>query len=269
MKNPIKQYFLLLSHGPFVFSITVFFIVIFVLLALGEDKMNELITMKRFFVFLAILISHMVLVYTVRDKYITTADGYNSWSDNLMTLFCVLVTAEGERIVLTKPIWKQGKKYFIIIEKRLSHLDYDELSHNKLVGHVGSSNYVQGKYKNSLVRVPVTVTLNFDGEFDKLKIFNSLLKTLLKSEQKTEILDIDEYLQKIFLATNQIRQPEIDLLICKYAQLKISDAEFLSELLEILTFPERLLSCVTDTKICLDRPITSACKGMMCESAIA
>jgi len=265
MKNPIKQYFLLLSHGPFVFSVAVFFIVIFGLLALGEDKMNELITMKSFFVFLVILISHMILVYIVKDKYITTADGYNSWSDNVATLFCVLVTAEGERIVLTEPIWKQGKKYFIVTENRLNHLDYDELSHGKLVGHIRANSCVEGKYKNSLVRVPVTVTLDFDGEFDKLKIFNSLIR----SETETEVLYFEKYLQKIFQTTNQIRQSEIDLLISKYAQLKISDAEFLSELLEILVFPERLLPCVTDTKICLESPITSACKGMMCESVIA
>jgi|GEM_PF-2055318 hypothetical protein len=272
MKNPIKQYFLFFSRAPFTFSLLIFFIeaiAAIIYLGLDEEAANIFI-IKYAWIFIAITFGNMCLVYFIKFNYITDDD-----SDRApIRLFSVLVTKDNEKIIITEPIWKTGVKYIITRENfdlsiNLREYNYD-LKVEELNGTTKTYCSITGKYKNSLVKVPVILTLKYDGAFDKIELFDMLVKNCSPWERcgciiTTKELSLNDYLKVAFKKANERNQPKFDEIISRYAQLLISDAEFLNELLDVVEFPERLFSCVVDTKICLDNPETSACKGVMCE----
>jgi len=262
MKNPIKQYFLFLSRGPFLFSLIISIIgIVAAFIYNGVNEKTTVIFNNYGWLFFIIVFINMCLAYLIRSKFITTDNS----SEAPIRLFNVLVTKEGEKILITKPIWKKGIKY-IITRKNF----YLFINSDKLKGETETNFCIQGKYKNSLVKVPALLTLKCDGEIDKINLFDVLIKNCPPWEKcggaknQKELL-LDDYLEIAIKKANEPNQAKFDEIISRYAQLTISDSEFLSELLDAIEFPERIFPCVTDTKICLGNPKTSACKGMMCE----
>ena len=227
MKNPIKQYFLFLSRGPFVFSLIVFIIVIIAgVIYLKIDEVNATIFFNKYaLMFAAIIFVNMCLVYFIRHKCITSSD-----DDYQNTIFSVLVTKEGKKIILTKDIWEKGKKYSVTTKNYYSLSMYD----GEAKGRTETDFCISGKYKNSLVKVSVTLNLEYHGMIDRLDLFALLLKNAPGSEP----LSLDDYLKKVFNNVNEENQPKFDEIISRYAKLTISDAEFLSEILDVIEFPE-------------------------------
>lgn len=256
MKNPIKKYFLFVSDWPLIFSTLIFVaaVIIFVVFYFfaGEETTN--FVLKEYgLIFIVAFFVNIFLIYLVRYKYITFI-GEDDASYN--TLFFVLVTKEGKRMILTKPVWEKGEKYSITANR-----NYLKLNACGADGESETDCYINGRYKNSLVSVPVTLTLKYDGVIDRMELFSLLSKNSPDSKE----LHLDNYLNTVFKKVNEQNQPKFDEIISRYAQLTISDAEFLNELLDVVEFPERIFPYVVDTKICLGNPKASACKGVMCE----
>jgi len=253
MKNPIKKYFLLLSEGPFIISVMIFVIALIasaVYLGINEAAANIFIH-KYAWIFLGGIFVNMCLAYFIREKYITTVGDYD-----YNTFFSVLVTKEGKRIILVESVWEKGKQYAITANR-----NYLSMTASNMDGETQTGCSINGKYKNSLVSAPVILKLKYYGVIDRMELFSLLIKNIPDSEE----LSLNIYLEMVFKKVNEPNQAKFDEIISRYAQLTISDADFLSELLDVVEFPERIFPCVTDTKICLGNPETSACKGMMCE----
>jgi len=256
MKNLIKKYFLFASDWPFYFSIVIAIIsaislAIFYFFS-GEEATN-LMLHKYGLIFIIVFLVNMFLIYFIKYQYITIIEDDDA---NYNALFFVLVTKEGKRIILTKPVWEKGKKYSITANR-----NYLSMFSHGADGETETECFINGKYKNSLVSVPVILKLKYDGVVDRMELFSLLVKNIPNSQE----LSLNNYLEIIFKKVNEPNQAKFDEIISRYAQLTISDAEFLSEILDVVEFPERIFPYVTDTKICLGNPKTSACKGVMCE----
>ena len=148
----------------------------------------------------------------------------------------------------------KGKKYFII-------------SPNSF--HYGGNDYepifgteISASYKSSHITIPVRLKFKVNGEFDGLKLFD----TLRKEQPDTEHLMLDEYVINVFKKLNQPGQEAIDRAAEEYAKMEISAPELLSRVIELVYFPENIFPNVTDVQICLGQPETSSCKGMACGS---
>lgn len=256
MKNPIKKYFLFASECPLIFSVLIFVatVIIFVVFYFfaGEETTNFVIKKYGLIIIMAFFV-HMFSIYFIKHKFVTIIEeddyDYNA-------LFFVLVTKEGKRMILTNPVWEKGKKYAVIANRNFLRLESCGAD-----GETETSCSINGKYKNSLVSVPVKLKLKYDGVIDRMELFSLLSKNNPDSKE----LYLDNYLNTVFKKVNEPNQSKFDEIISRYAQLTISDAEFLSELLDVVEFPERIFPYVVDTKICLGNPVASACKGVMCE----
>jgi hypothetical protein len=239
MKNPIKSYFCFFSTSPFIFSL-----VLFVSYPIGSiiasffgggDILDELLKV-HLVIASAIIIFNLVLVYIIRNKYITTNE--RAGRD---TLFSVLVTEDGQKIIVDKPIWKKGKQYFINAQS-----DYTD--------NGGASTQISlevgGNFEHTRVRSRTYVKLTFNKEFDKLELFEALIK----EQPNNEYLCLGEYIFHIFEVSNKSAKLQIDNLVREYVESKISNVEFTHSVYDLLTFPEKLFSNVSDTKINLDGP---------------
>lgn len=257
MKNLLKKYFLFASEWPLIFSILVFFLVVILFVIFyffaGEEATNLAIK-KYSLIFIVLFFVNMFLIYFIKHKFITVIEDDDA---SYNTLFFVLVTKEGKRMILDEPVWEKGKKYAVIANR-----NYLKIESCGADGETETKCFINGRYKNSLVSVPVTLKLKYDGVIDRMELFSLLSKNNPDSKE----LHLDNYLNTVFKKVNEPNQPKFDEIISRYAQLTISDAEFLSELLDVVEFPERIFPYVTDTKICLGNPTTSACKGVMCET---
>lgn len=257
MKNLSKKYFLFLSEGPFVIS-GLFILGNFLLLLIscaifGSEENDTLFLNKYWWICVVPPIVNMCLGYYIRGKYITSYDCENNYNG---TLFTALVTKEGEKIIFTKPIWKTGKVYWVTSRDYSSLAMYEDGGK----GETKTVCYVSGKYKNSLVKIPVTLTLKYTGPFDRLDLFDLLIKDIPNSK----VLSLDDYLKKIFDKVNEKNQPKFDEIIGRYVKLVISETVFLNDLVDAIEFPERLFPYVADTRFCASKPEISACKGVMC-----
>jgi len=243
MKNLVKGYFLLFSYGPFVISSILAVLALFIIAitgtCLGEEYLNQVSHWYYWGTFGGIFVN-MLLVYTIRSAYITMYDDDDV--DDRHYSFSILVTKDGQKIIVTKPIWRTGKQYFINTRAEFK-------------------SSVNGKFKNSLVSIPMSLSLKSNEKFDKLNLFD----VLVKDQPHDDNLCLGVYMLNIFEKVNKSSQSKIDNIIGEYAQLKISDAELLNQVIEVLDFPEKLFPNVSDAKICLDPPTSSACKGTSCE----
>jgi len=269
MKNPIKQYFLFFSDWQLIVYVIVLMVsaVAMGIFAVINEEAATIFFKKYILIYVAAILINALLTYIIKSAYITPYDA----SGSPIRLFAVLVTEKCEKKIITKSVWEKGVKYII------TRNNFDLSMHpDGLKGKTKTNCHIAGKYKNSLVVVPVTLALKYDGEVDQLSLFYLLLKNHPDCEghysdniKKTLLyheLSFDDYLEETFAKLNEKNQSKFDEIISRYAQLTISDAEFLSELLDVVEFPERIFSCITDTKICLGTPETSACKGVMCKT---
>lgn len=247
----IRKYFLLMSYAPFVIS-AVAFIVIMVGIIIwgGINGPNEYdfhkLTGWLILGLAVITVANIILTYNVRDKYITFHDD----EENYWRL--ILITDNDERIIVENPIWKKGKEYFL-----LKPYDY----HSKSDLETSAVTDIQGKYKNTTLTIPVTITLVLDKKFDELELFN-LLHNYFPENKK---LSIRDYIQDVLRKFNVDNQDNINEIMSRYARKLISEPELLNEIVENLIFPERLFENVIDTKTCVKEVTFSSCKGMTCE----
>lgn len=257
MKNLIKQYFLFFSEGPFIISTLILVVAIIataVCLVINENAANTFLN-KRAIIFVVIIFINMCLAYFIRKKYITIP-GDDDYGD--IVLFYVLVTKTGKTMILDKPVWEKGKKYTIIANK-----DYLQVSDSYSVhGNTKTNCCIEGKYKNSLVSVPVILELKYDGIVDRIELFSILVKNIpISKDSNYQELSLDDYLKIVFKKVNEPNQSNFDEIINLYAQLKISSEEFLNEILDLVCFPEKIFPCITNTKIRLENLTASASRS--------
>lgn len=269
MKNPIKQYFLLMSEGPFIISVIIIaltLVVVAITLFFISDKLEPIYATYAPW-FFGLVFINMCLSYFIKYKYITEpCGGYN-------VIAQILITKEGKKIISNdnKNIWAKGMVYYIYLANSLhqnwKRMDKKTNTNCYLEGKNQTNCLIKGRYKNSLVLVPVTISLDYDGYIDLEYLFEVLIKNTESkpaTNNEPKDLSIEDYLKVVFQRTNEKRQAKFDEIISRYAKMEISDSQFLNEIIEVVEFPERIFPCVTDTKICLGAPQTSACKGMMC-----
>ena len=239
MKNPIKSYFCFLSAHPVMFSVGLFIgYAIGSMIATffdGGDIIDGIFKIDLA-VASGVIILQLLLIYIIKYQYITTNKGAGR-----DTLFSVLVTEDGQKIIVNKPIWKKGKQYFVNAQS-----DY--------IDNGGTSTQISlevgGNFEHTRVRSRTYVKLTFDKELNKLELFEALIK----EQPNNEYLCLGEYIFHIFEVSNKSVKLQIDHLVREYVESKISNIEFTHGVFDLLTFPEKLFSNVSDTKITLDGP---------------
>ncbi|MFA5644297.1 MAG: hypothetical protein WC928_02100 [Patescibacteria group bacterium] len=166
-----------------------------------------------------------------------------------------------EKINLQKPIWKKGIIYQIVTGwKGVAYWHYSKNDENGNTEDVFViETEVSGRHKNSTITIPVKIKIYTGEEFDPIEVFNKISP----GPKETTIL-LGKYLQDFFVRINEKNQEGIQKLITEYAEMKISDSVLMSEIVDLLIFPEKLFSNIEDVQICLDTPITTSCKGMVC-----
>ena len=169
------------------------------------------------------------------------------------SLSTILVMKTGEKIIFKKQVWGKGKEYFIVSPDTRS---------TEKGGEMTFPTGISANYKNSQIYIPVKLKLELSGEWDVIKLF----ETLSKEQKDTDCPDLYVYVANVFKKINQSSQEAINEAAKEYSQLKISAPEFLDRVIELIAFPENIFPNVTDVKICLGQPETSSCKGMACGS---
>jgi len=262
MKNPIKSYFLFFSSHPILYNIGIVALTIIgALIAsgfMGMDRLNQLIPGRLIAIFMGAVALHIILIYSVAGVWITrpVGQGFDLFGDD-DNLFSVLVTSEGQRIVLYRSIWKKGTRYSVGKPGDFSRF---------FVVHTD----ITGKHGNSSVNIPVSLQFNTDkgsllgygvNPEMELEIFESLLQ-----DQDKENLNVEHYVRNVFGKLNESQKEAIDQVVAEYVQMEISTPEFLNRIINLVVFPERLFSWITSVKVCLGEPTFSSCKGMSCDN---
>jgi len=198
-----------------------------------------------------------LLNYLVMHRYITRPNYYN---DNYRNpWFLIFVDKQNKPTILNKPIWNKGKVFIVRAFK--NNYSYFE---KELV----FKTTIDGKYKNTVVKIPMTLSLLLDGPFedrDKIKIFE-ILYNYSNPEKENELIDLESYIIKKFKIINSESLKVVGKIINKYAEQKITEPKLLSKVIDLLVFPEKPIPNDTDVNICLSEPIHSSCKGMSCGS---
>jgi hypothetical protein len=83
------------------------------------------------------------------------------------------------------------------------------------------------------------------------------------TEGRGRRLFMGDFIEYVFKKFNEKFQSKFDELTGKYALMKISQPYLLSEIIEVIIFPERIFSNVKNVKLCLGNPTFSSCKGMV------
>lgn len=251
----IRKYFLLLSYAPFLINAGLFILMLLGTAIWGAatspDGHSLIPIVKKVLVWSAILIiGHTILAYSIRSKYITfDNDEGNYW-------LLILIT-NGERVVVEKPVWKKGEKYFLANPYKNGCVLDDS--------QVCTATCIKGQYKNTTMTMSITLTLRLNKAFDELELFNILHD---KFPQKKR-LNIKDYIQDVFQKFNVKNQDKINEIMKQYTQKSISEPEMLNQVADNIFFPERLFDNVVDTEICVEKIAFSSCKGMSCGSAKA
>ncbi len=255
MKNPIKSYFLFFSLSPIFFNVILFIIGLMGYLIYASFSMPSNSTLGDgifpwlFWSFAGIVLAHIFLIYFIMRKYISR--GQYGLFDDSRNWFCGLITKDGRKIILDKPMWLKGKKFEV---SEPNHYFTGSKTWNV-------STLVHGKYKNSQVSIPVTLRFILSSEFDKQEVFSALAKD---QPDNSVHMSIDHYTQDVFKKFNERNQPVVDDAIKRYSERLISEPVLLDTIIEVLIFPERLFSNITDVNICLGHPDFSSCKGTSC-----
>lgn len=256
MKNLVKSYFCLMARAPFLImfalSALVFVTIAFGALALYSDDSGSVpssIIFKPFGIYLIFAVLHIVVNYKIREKYITYTD-----DDESYVLFAVLVTKDGRRIIITKPIWEKGELYLI----KLQYKNYFCYPEDNLIFHLS----IDSRFRHSTISVPIEIEIEMKSDFDKLELFNSLLKN---NTRDGKIFLVEDFFEKSFEKLNESNKEKFDQLVSEYGKKNISESELLDQIIEILIFPDIPSSGFETKKICLKAPKVSACKSGACE----
>lgn len=259
--NLLKRYFLYVGDHPFLyhFLIAAAFLITIGIINITEKEVVsypwERWILRWWWIFAIAIALHYWLVLDVTARYISRTSHLAGWERLEDFLFCVLVTSDGRQIILDKPVWEKGEKYYISLPD-----DYKETEESWNV-----SVNVVGKYKNSTLVIPVELAFNLYrplGQFcyDKLEMF----ETLSRHQPDSQNLELYDYVVDVFKKINAPNQEKFDALAERYFSLVIPEPVLMNEAVDVIMFPEKIFACVKDVKICLKKPLCSACKGVSC-----
>lgn len=280
MKKIIRSYFLAFAEETgmknLMIAISSSFIVILILIMIFSGDITENNFLQKvgpalLIIIFGIPILNYILCKTVTSIFISVPPEKNDPHDSALLQIItrekyesgIMVEQKGGMVILNKPLWAKGVVYRITTKFRKSSWSrgYSNDSNDKLVDFLELQTKVSGKYKNSVVEIPVTIELYTEKEFNPIEVFEKMRPRLKEDET---ILNLGEYLQDVFKRINQGSQEKIQELIISYVEMKISESALVSEVIDLLIFPEKPFSNVENVKICLGAPTTSSCKGMVC-----
>lgn len=254
----VKGYFLFFSKHPIAYNFFGFLLNIGYLLVMniGSTDPEHLLVPKFFGLINIIFLLNVILVYFISSKFITRKrneiqDGFEV---NSSEWFRATVLKNGEKIVINKPLWSKEKVYFIPKPRSM----YEACG-----GSVSFNVDLKGRYKNSNMCIPVHITFELSDSFDKNEVFESLYNYHLTEKEKSGNLSLGSYVEYTFKKFNEKFQPDFDELTGRYALMEISEPYLLSNIIDMIIFPERLFTNVKNVKLCLDDPTFSSCKGMV------
>lgn len=269
MKKPFQSCFLFMAQHPtgllLIPFLSIWFIIMIVLLLIDMNngfsdlspKTLSVLNWHNFVISLGPVLFLILLNYLVMHRYITRPNYYNDNYRNFW--FLIFVDKQNKPTILNKPIWNKGKVFIVRAFK--NNYSYFE---KELVFETT----IDGKYKNAVVKIPVTLSLILDGPFedcDKIKIFE-ILYNYSSPEKENELIDLESYIIKKFKSINSESLKVVGKIVNKYAEQKITEPKLLSKVIDLLVFPEKPIPNVADVNICLSEPIHSSCKGMSCGS---
>lgn len=270
MKKPFQSYFLFMAKHPtgllLIPFLSIWFILMFVLMLIDfnngfisglSPKTLSILNWCNFFISFGFVLFLILLNYLIIHKYITRPNYYNENYYNIW--FLVFVDKQSKPTILNEPIWNKGKVF--VVRAFSNDRSYFE---KELV----FKTTIDGKYKNAVVKIPVTLSLILDGPFedrDKIKIFE-ILYNYSSPEKENELIDLESYIIKKFKSINSESLKVVGKIVNKYAEQKITEPKLLSKVIDLLVFPEKPIPNVADVNICLSEPIHSSCKGMSCGS---
>ncbi len=255
MKNPVKSYFCFMSRAPFLIvagvSLLLFFIFMLLSIIFYSDASNNVpdsVILKPFGIYLAFAVLHIILNYVIRAKYITYID-----DDESYVLFAVLITKDNRKIIVTKPIWavwEKGELYLV----KLEYESYITKEFNIWFN-------IDSRFKHSTISIPGNIEMKIKDDFDKLELFDALLKNNTTDEK---IFFVISFFKKSFEKLNESNQVKIDEIVSEYGEKNISESELLNRIIDLLIFPEIPFSGFETKNICLKVPEISACKNGAC-----
>lgn len=269
MKKPFQSYFLFMANHPtgllLIPFLSIWLIIVLVLSIIDIDNglsnpsPNTLLILNwhNLLVSFGFVLFLILLNYLVIHKYITRPNYYNE--NYNYPWFLVFINKQDKPIILSKPIWDKGRVFVV----RLFRYNYQDFGKELIF-----KTSIDGKYKNAVVKIPVTLSLILDGPFedrDKIKIFE-ILYNYSSLEKKNKLIDLESYIIKKFKSINSENLKFANEIINKYAEQKITEPKLLSKIINLLVFPEKPIPNVVDVNICLSEPIYSSCRGMSCGS---
>ena len=253
----IKSYFLFFSLHPVLYSFleTISLVVLCALFGLFNLPVSGFLFFCSFLLF---FILHISLVYYVSNKYIIRSKNeiFSEIDDHEKDWFRMVLLEDGRLFkLLTKPLWAKGKVFYVYAPR-----DY-QLLFEKEIEKITCDLSLSGKYKNSTFSLPVRITLKLSGPLCKEEFFSVLLGVL---SGQTSVFLFEDYARIVFDRVNKPNQKKINEILGKYSRMEISQPAFLDEIVNVVVFPERIFSNVTDVSICLGNPVFSSCKGLSC-----
>lgn len=188
-----------------------------------------------------VTLGHLILCSILRVIYIETPSEY------LGGIFCEILVVDGKPEVLDRPLWKKGVRY--VIEDVIKKFETSSKTNSPNKGIFNSN--VTSIYGNTVVSIPLTITMYFTNCFDEIEVFNALY-----TEQVGEkTLSFDKYVNSLTHIDQELSTP-----VGQYVRREISCPEFLDRAVEFISFPlpENTFSNVWKVGIYLGEPSFSS-----------
>ena len=226
MKKFIKNYFLFFSVSPVIFSI-VFYVVYILFTAFvvhSHDTTSNLLGVTIELMIAAVIVFiNFLAVELVILNYITRPISSSHKYAN--ALFTVLVTKDGERLLLDKSLWAKGKKYFIF------HPDYTDCE-DETIDFIFEN---ESSYKNLTFIIDFKMSFYLSAPYDKLKLFD----LLVAGYEDEERLDLGDYILSVFDDSNPNQQELVDQALSQFVE---SDPEALTDVAKKIIMPNDIFS---------------------------
>ncbi|MDD3711095.1 MAG: hypothetical protein PHP37_00610 [Patescibacteria group bacterium] len=277
MKKIIRSYFLAFAEETgrknFVFFIVLIIVVLILMLCNHSIINKDYLDQKDILIFLlafGIPILNYILCKKVKSIFISMPPYENARHDSAtiqLIIQQIITQREGSRIIFkqkrekikfNKPIWGKGiikKLKTTDQQSNWTWNDVETMEENILV----IKTKISGRWKNSTIEIPVKIKIQTNKDFNPIEVFDKI-----QSPDDQEVVHLPKYFRHIFKNINEKNQEKIQKLITDYAEMKISESILISEVIDLLIFPERPFSNVKNVQICLEAPEASSCKGMVC-----
>ncbi len=281
IKKMIRSHFLFFAEKPgektflILCALLLVGLILFSVLAgpgdMPKDWIEKKLTLSMLFGG-GIPLLNLILVLSVRERFITIPPKTSRYDSAFLQIIHqtkhgqVAVKQKGEKIIIDEPVWAKGIIYQLKTEDAQSawyNKENPEGSEENIeVSVLRVNTKVSGKYRNSVITIPVWIHIHTNAKkfFNPIEVF----KKIAGEDPESETLFLPRYIREVFEKINQKNQPEIQRLITEYVEMKISESVLIGEVIDLLIFPERPFSNVENVQICLGAPTTSSCKGMVC-----